>query len=116
MKKIITILTVTLSLSLSGCVELKEKTTEPVHAHIESVRYVPTRVHPMRVGKVTTVHTYPSKHLTALVYEDLETEVNNKNFYEYAKNNIGEPVEVELTTETYEDGTIKRYITFKGGE
>lgn len=116
MKKIITILAVTLSISLSGCAELKEETMEPVRAHIESVRYVPTRVHPVRVGKVTTMQTSPSKHLTTLVYEDLKTEVNDKNLYEYAKNNIGEPVEVELTTKTYEDGTIKRYIDFKEGE
>lgn len=116
MKKIIAILGITLSISLCGCAELKEKTSEPVHAHIASVRYVPTRMRPMRVGKITTVQTYPSRHLTTLVYENLKTEVNDKNLYEYARNNIGEPVEVELTTKTYEDGTIKRYITFKGGE
>lgn len=96
--------------SLISCAKVEKTVIEPVEATIVDVYHRGTYATTIMAGKTPVVVTHPATWKVTLRYEDIETTINNKDLYNACKDNIGCTITVNLVTDTYTDGEIKRSI------
>lgn len=100
-------------LLITSCAKVTSVETDTVEATIIDANYTPTRMIPMRTGKITTHITYPSRHEITVKYGDISTTIDDRNLYYKYKDHIGSIVECELITKYFDNGKIRQELKIK---
>lgn len=108
MKRIVAVIAVILSLFiLSGCEKLLSEEYSTVSVVVIDKRYTPVMVTPIVAGKVRTFVTRPARYCIDVEYNGIEYCISGSDIYSRYKDRIGETVNAQLRTRTYDDGTVK---------
>ena len=118
MKKIfVTVLALVLVCCLFvGCAKLISTDYTTVEAIVVDEYHRSAYVAPMRVGKVTTFRTVPAVYWIIVEYDGIEYTISGHDTWEQYKHMIGCAVPATMKINTYDDGTVKHYITAIEGE
>lgn len=111
MKRIIIIIAVIASIlslfTLSGCAKLLNEEYSTVSVAVIDKHYTPVMVTPIIAGKVRTFVTIPAQYRIDVEYNGIEYSLGGSGIYSRYKDKIGETVNAQLRTRTYDDGSVK---------
>lgn len=107
MKYKICLLLLVVVLLLSGCAFPKEvkRETENVVGVVVDTNFTPSRIIPMRCGKITTFITQPARYSVYVEYNGIEEVFNDSFLYDNYK--VGDNIDLILITIYYDNGDIK---------
>lgn len=108
MKKII--LLVLVLFLFTGCAECISVEQQEVDVKIVEAYHRPSYCVPMRVGKVTTIMTYPAIYRITIEYNDKKYTINGSQAYHKYKDKVNQTVKGILEIRTYDDDTVKYNI------
>lgn len=99
-----------LVLFLTSCAEVVKVESEIVNAEIVSVYHRASYAQPIIAGKVRSVIVHPARNEVTVKYDDVESTINDIEFYNKCKDNVGTTTECELVVRHYSDGNIKKEL------
>jgi len=116
MRTKICLLLLVVALLLTGCHIAKEvsREVELVDAIVTSVDYDPPRNQPMMVGKIMTFQHIPADYDIYVEYNGIIASIDSKELYEYYENRIGETIQMEYITITYNTGEVRYKLERSG--
>ena len=107
-KKFAFVMAMVLILSaLSGCAKVVSTETYEAPVRILSVDYRPAYSTPMKVGKVMSVMTHPADYDVVVEYNGVEYELDSRDSYKAAENNVGSAMQAVIEKVRYEDGDVR---------
>lgn len=112
MKKTTCILLIMLLLviSLTGCAKCVSVVRKEVEVEVVDAFYSPTKITPVRVGKVWTYPVAPAKYRITVRYGGTARTFDDQFIYERYKDKVGSYVTGILETTTYDNGYIEARI------
>lgn len=114
MKRITSILLIAaILLCFFGCAELVKTETQEVDAIVTDVYYKKQWTQMIYTGKTIMPIVHRAQYRVTLTYENVTLTVDDKEFYDTYKDNIGATVKCILITESYDDGSIHRELKRK---
>lgn len=114
MKKIISILLITfMLLYLVSCAELISTETQEVEATVTDVDYEGAWSQPVWTGEMLMLIPYPAQYKVTFTYENVTLTVDDKDLYDFYKDNVGATVKCDLIIEYYDDGSIEQTLKLK---
>lgn len=107
MKKIsITLISLLLILSLTGCAKLVSTDTQVVNAIIKSTYHRAMWVQNVTTGKTITNIVHPAINQVTVEYKGKTYTMNNSEIYNRHKNEKGKTVSCTFEIKTYDNGDI----------
>lgn len=94
-----------------GCSELISTEYQNVEVTIVDEYYRPTIIQPVLAGKVTTFITHPSVYRITVKYNDSKYTISGRETYNKYKNKVGQTAIGTLKICTYDDGSVRCYIS-----
>lgn len=116
MRTKICLLLLVVALLISGCTITKEvsRETTMVDAIVTGVDYDPPRTTYVLVGKVMVPQCHPADYDIFVEYNGTTATIDSKDLYLYYENRIGETIQMELITITYENGEVRYKLERSG--
>ena len=115
MKKIISIVLIgVMFLAFVSCSKVVDIERTIVDGTVISTEYTPRRVRPVFAGKVTTLMTYPARHIVKIQYKDIVISVDDSELYTSYMGNIGATIKCNLTTKHYDNGKTTTHLEVRG--
>lgn len=107
MKTKICLLLLVVALLLSSCAISKEvkRETKNVVGVVIDTNFTPSRIIPMRCGKVTTFIRYPAHYSVYVEYNGIEEIFDDSFLYDNYK--VGDNIELTLITIYYDNGDVR---------
>lgn len=99
-----------LCIALSGCAKCISTETKTVQVKVVDEYHRGAYITPMRVGKVTTMITYPAVYRITVEYNGYKYSVSGSDTYNKYKDKIGEYANATLETKVYDDESVKHNI------
>ena len=116
MKIKICLLLLVVALLMTGCVITKEvsRETEMVNAVVTGVDYDPPRTTYVLVGKIMVPQRHPADYDIFVEYNGTTATIDSEELYFYYENRIGESIQMEYITITYENGEVRHKLERSG--
>lgn len=116
MRTKICLLLLVVALLMTGCAITKEvsREVELVDAVVTGVDYDPPSSRPLMVGKIITIQHIPADYDVFVEYNGVTATIDSKELYNYYENRIGETIQMEYITITYENGEVRYKLERSG--
>lgn len=87
--------------------------TQEVEATVTDVDYKGAWSQPVWTGKTMILIPHPAQYKVTFTYENVTLTVDDKDLYDFYKDNVGATIKCDLIIEYYDDGSIEQTLKLK---
>jgi len=102
---------VILVMTMTGCAKVVSEETYEAPVRIVDTDYDPPVVRPMKSGSVIIMQTTPADYDVVVEYAGVEYNIDSRDAYNMAKDNVGSTMQATIVKTRYEDGTVTFNVT-----